>query len=191
MVDMVVMAADGEEGEMTIAEVMKEMRKHLEERKAPEEHLVLTATWRQLVDSDMRADTFERRVRAQPGGKELWAVYTQTVKERRQQFVAALRVAASERRSVYAVAKLWGMHMGGNRLPKLGIKPQSRAIDFERLQARAKVGMTLKQLGQALGVTDQTLGHWLRHGKLAGVVKFGRQPVLCHWRWVVTEVVQP
>jgi hypothetical protein len=175
---------------MTIEEVMFEMRVHLAERKKPHDKLVLTGSWRELLPGEWSYERFKWAVRSQPGGKELWAVYTQAVKKRRQQFVAALRVAASERRSVYAVAKLWGMHIGFGRLVKLGIKPQSRAIDFERLRAEAKVGMTLKQLAQTLGVTDQTLGHWLRDGKLAGVVKFGRQPLLCHWRWLVTEVVR-
>jgi hypothetical protein len=175
---------------MTIAEVMKEMRKHLEERQTAQDHLVLTSTWRHLVDPDMPIDTFKRRVLAQPGGEELWAVYTRTVKERRQQFVGALRAAASQRRSVYAVARLWAVDLGSNRLRRWGIKPQSRSIDLERFRARAKVGMTLKQLGQAVGVTDQTLGHWLRDGKLAEVVTFGKEPVLCNWRWVVIDVVR-
>jgi CRP-like cAMP-binding protein len=175
---------------MTPEQVIEEMRKHLAERKGPEDHLVLTSTWRHLLDPDMPCDMFKRRVRAQPGGKELWADYTRTVKKRRQQFEAALRAAASEKRSVYAVAELWGIQVATDRLRGWGIKPWGRAIDFERLRAKAEVGMTIKQLAQALGVTQRTVGDWMRDGKLETVVKFGQQALKCHWRWVVTEVVR-
>jgi hypothetical protein len=175
---------------MAIDQVIWEMRMHLAERKKPEDHLVLTSTWRHLIDPNMPCDMFKRRVWAHPGGKELWAVYTRTVKKRRQQFEAALRAAASEKRSVYAVAELWGIQVATDRLRNWGIKPWGRAIDFERLQAQAEVGMTLKQLAQALGVTQRTVGDWMRDGKLETVVKFGQQPLKCRWRWVVTEVVR-
>jgi hypothetical protein len=189
---MVVMAADGEEGEMTIEEVVKEMRGHLNERQKLEDHLVLTNTWRHLFDADMPCDMFKRRVRAQPGGKELWAEYTQTVRDRREAFKDALRVAVAEKRSVYAVAELWGVKIATERLRQWKIVPWGYTFDVEHLRARGRPGMTIRQLAVATGVSTWCVYNWKRKGKLKDVYRFIRRPapIGMGFEYVVAEVLR-
>ena len=176
---------------MTIPEVMEEMRKHLDERTEVEDNLVLTSTWRHLVDPEMSCDMFKNRVRAQPGGTKLWAEYTQTVRQRREAFKAALRQAAAEKRSVYAVARLWGVKIDTDYLRMANIVPWGHTFDVEGLRQQVRPGMSISELAKKTGYCAATFYEWVRNGKLESVCKVIRQPlpIGIGFKWVVSEVV--
>ena len=177
---------------MTIEEVMKEMRGHLNERGALQDNLVLTATWRHLVDPDMPCDMFKRRVRAQPGGKQLWDEYTKTVRERREAFRAALRQAVVERRPVYTVAELWGVKISSEYLRECNIKPWGHTLDVEWLRQLGHPGMTIRGLAKATGYNPMTLYQWIQKGKLKEVYRLVREPLSIGigFKWVIAEVLR-
>jgi hypothetical protein len=169
MVDMVVMAADGEEGEMTVDEVIAEVMAHLGTRRSVKDPLIPMANFFAMMTGGQRRpySNAQDMVCRRWGGSEAIEQHRKARQERKAAYEAELLAAYAAGLSLAAVAQSYGhSKVSYDQLRRIGCDIKQARLDPEHVRRVARVGMSIADLAVAAGYHRSALSNWLARGHL-------------------------